>query len=535
MRPMEKTALVLAACCVLAVAGVFRFHALSARPLHGDEANQAVKTGILYDKGEYAYDPFEHHGPTLYYLTLPLLWLSGAESFKDSDILPYRLVPAGCGLLLVALLLAFGRMTGCWAAFWAALLTAVSHAVTYYSRYYIQETSLVLFTWAAVFFAWRFLRAPGYGRAAVLGLCAGLMHATKETCLPVGLAAAGAVAATLVWNRITGGEAREEDAERKPLRGPLLLAAGVAAAVSVTFFTSFFTHARGPLDSVLTYTTYLNRAGGAGSSGIHDHPWHYYFVLWFWHWKMAGPKWTEAPVILLGLVGLAAALWPRRRGAAPAGHDLSAVRFIAFFTLAMTAGFSIIPYKAPWNMLVFYQGWLLLAGFGAAALVRRARFLPLRALAALLLLGVAGFLGHQAWLGNFRYAADVRNPYVYAHTSTALLRIADRAHQLAAVHPDGKRMVVRVIRPGGDYWPLPWYFRDLERVGYHGNLPADCNADMVISGAEIEEPLKGCLQGDYFTEMGGLRPGVPLVIRIQRPLWNTFMETRRGPAAKQEN
>ena len=43
MRPMEKTALVVAACCVLAVAGVFRFHALSARPLHGDEANQAVR------------------------------------------------------------------------------------------------------------------------------------------------------------------------------------------------------------------------------------------------------------------------------------------------------------------------------------------------------------------------------------------------------------------------------------------------------------------------------------------------------------
>ena len=55
---------------ILVVVGAFAIRApeLSLRPMHGDEANQAHKTGILIEKGTYVYDPHDHHGPTLYYL-----------------------------------------------------------------------------------------------------------------------------------------------------------------------------------------------------------------------------------------------------------------------------------------------------------------------------------------------------------------------------------------------------------------------------------------------------------------------------------
>ena len=44
----------------------------SPRPMHGDEANQAVRTGMLLETGRYDYDPQDHHGPSLYWLTLPV-------------------------------------------------------------------------------------------------------------------------------------------------------------------------------------------------------------------------------------------------------------------------------------------------------------------------------------------------------------------------------------------------------------------------------------------------------------------------------
>ncbi|MCL4691580.1 MAG: hypothetical protein KJ060_03610, partial [Candidatus Hydrogenedentes bacterium] len=68
---------------LITAAGAFAFRlpSLDARPMHGDEANQAVKAGILLDKGKYTYDPVEHHGPTLYYLSLPVAWISGATDF----------------------------------------------------------------------------------------------------------------------------------------------------------------------------------------------------------------------------------------------------------------------------------------------------------------------------------------------------------------------------------------------------------------------------------------------------------------------
>ena len=53
----------------LAAGLALRLARLDVRPMHHDEANQAVKFGALLERGEYRYDAHDHHGPTLYYLT----------------------------------------------------------------------------------------------------------------------------------------------------------------------------------------------------------------------------------------------------------------------------------------------------------------------------------------------------------------------------------------------------------------------------------------------------------------------------------
>ncbi|GAH58736.1 unnamed protein product, partial [marine sediment metagenome] len=74
----------------------------------------------------------------------------------------------------------------------------------------------------------------------------------------------------------------------------------------------------------------------------------------------------EAVIVLLSVVGFIAAI--TKKGISFANADL--LRFIAFYTLAMTAIYSAIPYKTPWCMLGFLHGMILLAGVGAVVLVK---------------------------------------------------------------------------------------------------------------------------------------------------------------------
>ena len=106
---------------------------------------------------------------------------------------------------------------------------------------------------------------------------------------------------------------------------------------------------------------------------------------------------------------------------------------------------------------------ILLAGVGAAWLLRSAKQRFLRLALGLLLLAGAGHLAWQAWQANTTYAADRENPYVYAQTSPDLLNLVRKVEALAQVHPQGNQMLVKVIAPDGDYWPLPWYLRNLKQ------------------------------------------------------------------------
>src|SRR5512136_487246 len=113
----------------LARALAFRLAGPDLRPMHHDEANQAVKFGTLLETGEYRYDRNDHHGPTLYYLTLPAAWLRGQTTFASLDERTLRAVPAlfGAGSILLLLLLEGGL--GRTAVAVSALLAALSPAL----------------------------------------------------------------------------------------------------------------------------------------------------------------------------------------------------------------------------------------------------------------------------------------------------------------------------------------------------------------------------------------------------------------------
>ena len=110
------------------VAMALRCPQLDQRPMHNDEAVNAMKFGRLWEQGKYRYDPNEHHGPTLYYSTLAVARLTSSPDFDHLTEIKLRLIPVVFGVGLIVLLPLIADGLGGKALFWAAIFTAVSPA-----------------------------------------------------------------------------------------------------------------------------------------------------------------------------------------------------------------------------------------------------------------------------------------------------------------------------------------------------------------------------------------------------------------------
>src|ERR1041385_8510390 len=135
---------------ITAFAAVLRCARLNERPMHNDEAVNAVKFGQLWEHGLYKYDPNEHHGPALPYATLAVARLTSTPDFVHLSEIKLRLITVAFGLGLILLVPLVADGLGRKAAIWAAIFTAVSPAFVFYSRYYIHEILLVFFTFVAL-------------------------------------------------------------------------------------------------------------------------------------------------------------------------------------------------------------------------------------------------------------------------------------------------------------------------------------------------------------------------------------------------
>ena len=522
---------------VIIVALVLRLPRLEQRPMHGDEAVHAIKFGDLLEQGVYAYDPDEYHGPTLNYLTLIPAWLTGAKNLVQVSEFTLRIVPVFFGVCLVLLLLLVIDGLGTAAAVYAGVLTAISAAMVFYSRYYIQEMLLVCFTFGAIVSGYRYTQSKNIAWALLTGAFLGLTYATKETCIIVFGSMFLAVVLTLVTGRPKSSLANAAKAIK-----PLHLIAGLAAGiiVSALFFSSFLSNPGGILDSLRTYGTYFNRAG---SSNLHIHPWHYYLKMLIYFRYGGGPIWTEGLIVFLAAVGFIAAML--RKG--PACVNIQLLRFIAFYTLILTAVYSAIPYKTPWCVLGFLHGMILLAGFGAVVLVKLVPNVLPRLIIICLLFDASVHLTWQAYRCNYMYYADSRNPYVYAHPTTDVYTVVQRVEEMARAlekmaleNPDKVKMHIQVICPGKDYWPLPWYFRRFEKGIIDWWDQVDVNtpsAPLIIALPEVEASLTNKLynltplkerqmylflfEKPYYM---WLRPKIKLLGFVRTDVWNYFYQ-----------
>jgi len=499
---------------LLAIAGALalRVPNLDTRPLHNDEAVNAVKVSELWQQGRYAYDPDEFHGPTLHYATLPFLWLSGARNAEELADSTLRLAPvvSGVGLILLLLFLADGL--GRPAVAWAAIFIAISPAMVFYSRYFIHEMLLLFFTALTMGAGWRYAQTRSARWAVLTGAGLGLMFATKETFVLTVAAMGLAAIATVCWTAPKGARVQSLLALWNGRHAALALSA--TFLIWLLLFSSFFTHFGGLLDSVRTYFPWLKRAGGHSP---HIHPWSFYLERLAWFHPGAGPVWSEGLILILAAAGAVVSF---------AGKKSPLPHFLALYTILLTAIYSAISYKTPWCLLSFFHGMILLAGVGAAALVQFFLARPMRFVVIAALLGLTAQLSWQAWRASFVYPTDRRNPYVYAQTVPDLLNLVHRVEGLARVAPAGYETIVKIIAPDNDYWPLPWYLRRFKHIGWYEKLPDDVFAPIVVVASKLNARLDDKSERKWI--MAGiteLRPGRFFELYVELELWKKYVET----------
>jgi uncharacterized protein (TIGR03663 family) len=498
---------------------VLRWPNLNQRPMHNDEAVNAIKFGRLWNHEGYRYDPNEHHGPSLFYATLALGRLTRAPDFDHWTDARLRFVTVVFGLALLPLLLLVIDGLGRQGVIWAAVFTALSPALVFYSGYFIHEMLLTCFTFILLGSAWRYWRTRKIGWVLLAGTGLGLVAATKETFVITLAAVAIALLLNQAWNRAL-------DASGLPVKAQPLsllhlgLALILACVIALLLFSSFLSNPSGPMDSIRTYLPWANRAAGESP---HVHRWYFYFRRLLFFRVGSGPVWSELLIFVLAVIGGVAGF--RRRQLA--GANASFVRFLGLYAFLLAAFYSLLPYKTPWCLLSFWHGAVLLAGVGAAVLFQSTRTrVQHYALAGLLLLGSV-HLAWEAWRAEGIYAADPGNPYVYAQTSPDLLRMVKQIEALSNVDSRGHQLTIKVIAPEGDYWPLPWYLRRFGQTGWWDRKPEDPFAPIMVVSAQLQAALdeqKTHLMVGYFQ----LRPQQFLELYVELNLWQEWLARRPG-------
>ena len=113
--------------------------------------------------------------------------------------------------------------------------------------------------------------------------------------------------------------------------------------------------------------------------------------------------------------------------------------------------------------------------------------------------------GFQTFDLNFRnYDNDNRYyVYVYAHTRREMLKLVDEIERVAQRTHQGNETGITIVSP--DYWPLPWYFRNYTRVGYHGRMTSS-NEPIIIAKSDQAAEVEKTFGTRYQQIQSGVNP-----------------------------
>ena len=555
----------IAALSILLVGAFLRLYDLRLVPFHHDEGVNGNFLVRLVRDGFYHYDPENYHGPTLYYFAAIIPWIirflfgQSAQNAYGLTTFNVRLVPVLFGLGTIWLVLSLRRRLGTIGTLAAAALLAISPGAVYLSRYFIHESLFVFFTLGIVVASLKYYEEGHAVYLILAAASAALLFATKETwIISVGVLFI-ALVATHVYRRLRRiiaperkqagrrsatdsaagrSESKPETIERLGGTASIsvwaLVAIVVFAVIGVLFYSSFLTNWKGVSDSLRTFQVWSKTGQTA-----HVHSGWTYVAKWL--------PFQEAPLLVLGALGAALVTWKPKN---------SFALFAALWAFGIIAAYSLVHYKTPWLMLNFVVPLALIGGYAIEFMYQLAKTHEVSktvgVATALVLWYIASgafpnvalahydkpknwktmIPGYQAIdLNFFNYDNDDEYyVYVYAHTRRELLTLVDDIDRIAQQSGTGAETGITIVSP--DYWPLPWYFRDYQRVGYYGHMSA--STEPIIIASQAQRADVQATFGSRYRQIGStfaLRPGVELLLFVRRDVpgpWCFVTSQERG-------
>jgi uncharacterized protein (TIGR03663 family) len=518
----EKTVCVIAFILAMIVSIWLRFDQIGLKPFHHDEGvNSHFLLTLAAPQGSYRYNPENYHGPTLYYIALPVLRVFGKND------LALRFTPALFGVLSVLMVWLLRKHLGSIGTPVAAFLMALSPGLVYFSRDFIHEISFGCFSLGIVVGAWRYAESKRFAWLALMAASAGLLFATKETAIITAIVMIIAAICAELWvirrnpagpREISiGREFRRDWTDMAPSLDHALAALMLFVFINVFFYSSFFTNWQGVPDAIKSIFLWTGRSGSE-----HKKEFLYYIGILL---KL------ELPLLIGSLL---AGIFIVRKGT-------KFWLFIAAWTLGIMLAYSIIKYKTPWLMISFLVPMALLSGYAAQQIYSASHRLSTRLLLAAAFVAVLIFNFRMAWTVNFDkyddnsngsgYITDFRRSldlipkddglygYVYAQTDRNIFDLIEAIKSEIDKLPSGSQTPVYVAMP--EYWPLPWYLRDYPNVDFSGRLPVstggppEISQPIIIANANQQPDLNGMPGWRELPQSFTLRPGVELVIYVR--------------------
>lgn len=484
---------------IMALAIWLRMDGLDDRPIHADEATGARILAERIEDNGYEFNPKHFHGPFLSFITQPIAKLRGESDWHGLSVHTLRLGVVIAGLLTVLIPLLWVRVIGQLPALIAGALLATSPLLVYYNRMFIHESWLVLFGLLSLYAIHRLLDRPSIGNSLLAGVIVGLMFATKETfAISIICWALASCAYLYGRRRVDGGKLELAQYVKSIAIGGI-----TAILVGAAFFSNWFSQPQAILEAFQTFFVYETTPG-------HEKNLLYYLELLVWPKLALGNWWTEGLVCILSIAAVIHGIVKRK--------NLPFLLLVLVSSLAHLGIYSLIAYKTPWLMLLPWAHLCLLASLVFSDYHKQNRLVR-GTLVVTLVLGLV-FQTKQSIYATGSFSNNARNPYAYVPTSKDIQSLESWLIDLDTV-----KGIEPIAVVGSGYWPLPWYLKSFETIGYWSSVNEDMiRMPVVISMQAESEKCTYLLESTHTALPRSLRENVSMTLFLRNDLWQLWSE-----------
>ncbi|WP_440946986.1 flippase activity-associated protein Agl23 [Methanosarcina sp. T3] len=508
-----------------------RLFELGERVLHHDESVHGSFTLKLLEQGEYSYNP-AYHGPFLFHSTAAVFHFLG---ISDATA---RLVPVFFGVATILALFLLKKELGKSGVLWSMFLLAFSPSMVYFSRFFRNDMIIVFCTLAAVAGAFRYLdNIHSFRRYPYLILTASslaLAVTAKENAYVIILIFGAYAGMGLLYWIYSSWKKENLSLQKTLLRKAsvllhflpeILLSGALSIFIIMFFYTSLFRNdisLFSIVDRAFTHWMAMHRIERIGG------PFYYYIPILLLY---------EVPIVIFGAAGFFHFLKIKRPNA-------SFFFFLCYWALTSLLLYSYLQEKVPWLVVHIVLPFGILAGAYLGEIFSRKpepvppeQELPegdrssltgltssrkeysrkaLNLTAGILALTLLISLG-QCISVNYYRSMEPAELMTYTQSSPDIRELMENIESFDR-RPETLRLYV--VDPNKLYWPLPWYLRDYEKVGYTSKPPSSSKYEAIIVPSSYDM-YREISAEEYSSYNFTLRPGRDFTLYYKKKLEKT--------------